>query len=237
MIRIAICDDEKHYIDSAEKIISAHFHDKEIKIYKFDNKCDFDTVFESATALFDIIIMDVEMPDINGIEFAEYIRTKNKQTRIIYFTNYIEYATDVYDTEHTFYVLKKDAAERLPVALDKAMAQLNDINDDFILVDTGNSEQIVIPVKDIIYMERLLRETVIKTVSGKEITTERLDKLENKFRKNVMTRVHRSYFINMRHIKKLSGNDVIMSDSSIIHITRSYAKKFKEDFMNFIKHC
>lgn len=235
MLRIAVFDDEPQYLNYAEKIINENFSNADTNVYTFSNKEDFDKLFNTDAFFFDIIIADIQMADIDGIELAKYIRKQNERIRIIFLTNYLEYATDVYDTDHTFFVLKNEAETRLPVALNKAIMQLERMQKEIIALDTIHNGKVFFKIDDILYFERISRETIIHTEHGEETVFWNLDKLENMFKKNTMARVHRSYMINMHHIKKLRGNDVIMSDSSIIHITRSYSKKFKEDFMNFIK--
>ena len=235
MLKIAICDDEKIYLEFAEKILSKNFKNDELKISLFDNKADFDKIFVSCADAFDIIITDIEMPDMNGIEFAKYVRTKNEQVRIIFLTNYLEYATEIYDTEHTFFVLKKDAESKLPAAIKKAVSQLDSIQAEFIAVETDHLGTAVININDIIYIERYKRVSIIKTASGNVITHWNLDKLQKLIKSKKIFRVHRSYMVNMKHIKRFSCYDLTMTDDTIIHITRNYSKEFKENLMDFIK--
>ena len=118
-MKIAIFDDETFYLESAKNILTKHFTDIDMDIYTLNTNESLDEYLPQIINSTDIIIMDIEMPKINGIRLAEYIREHNKRVRLIFLTNYINYATDVYDTEHTYFVLKKDAEEKLPVALNK----------------------------------------------------------------------------------------------------------------------
>lgn len=235
MLKIAVFDDEQQYLVYTEKIIYANFSNADINVYTFGNKEDFDNIFNTDAYFFDIIIADIKMSDINGIELAKYIRSKNERVRIIFLTNYLEYATEVYDTDHTFYVLKSEADSRLPIALNKALMQLERIQKEIIALDTTHNGKVFLKVDDILYMERIGRETVIYTTYGEEKISCNLEKAEKLFRKGTTARIHRSYIVNMRHIKKLSGNDLIMSNDTVLHITRNYSKQFKEELMNFIK--
>lgn len=235
MLNIAVCDDEIFYLETINKILYTNFTDNQFNISLFNSITDFRTVFDSDSSVFDIVITDIEMKNANGIEFAEYIRSKNEQTRIIFITNYIDYATEVYNTDHTYFVLKNNAENRLPLAVKKAVSQLEKINDDFIAIETLASETVVIKVSEIVYVERLLRETIIYTLSGKEATHLNLDKINKKINKNIMARIHRSYMVNMKHVKRFTGTEVTMTNDIVLKITRSYKKSFKEAFMNFIK--
>lgn len=235
MINIAVCDDEIFYLNTVNNILEKNFTDNQLNISSFNCIEDFKKVFDSDSSVFDIIITDIELKDANGIEFAEYIRNKNEKVRIIFISNYINYATEVYNTDHTYFVLKTNAETRLPDAVNKALIQLDKINEDFITIETLTYETVVIKVSEIIYIERLLRETIIYTLSGKETTHLNIDKINRKINKNTMARIHRSYMINMRHVKRFTGTEITMTNDTVLNVTRSYKKSFKELFMNFIK--
>lgn len=235
MINIAVCDDEIFYLNTVNNILEKNFTDNQLNISSFNCIEDFKKVFDPDSSVFDIIITDIELKDANGIEFAEYIRNKNEKVRIIFISNYINYATEVYNTDHTYFVLKTNAETRLPDAVNKALIQLDKINEDFITIETLTYETVVIKVSEIIYIERLLRETIIYTLSGKETTHLNIDKINRKINKNTMARIHRSYMINMKHVKRFTGTEITMTNDTVLNVTRSYKKSFKELFMNFIK--
>lgn len=235
MINIAVCDDEIFYLNTVNNILEKNFTDNQLNISSFNCIEDFKKVFDSDSSVFDIIITDIELNDANGIEFAEYIRNKNEKVRIIFISNYINYATEVYNTDHTYFVLKTNAETRLPDAVNKALIQLDKINEEFIAIETLTYETVVIKVSEIIYIERLLRETIIYTLSGKETTHLNIDKINRKINKNTMARIHRSYMINMKHVKRFTGTEITMTNDTVLNVTRSYKKSFKELFMNFIK--
>lgn len=229
MLKIAVCDDEKYYLDEARKIILDFFADNRVDIYTFDK------VFGCHDNFFDIVILDIEMPKVNGIEFAEYIRSKNKRTRIIFLTNYLEYATEVYDTEHTFYVLKKDAERRLPDALKKAVNQLKKLQNELVTVETVDSVLMQLYVEDMIYFERTGRVTIINTVDGAVRTASNFDELLKAVGSGNMIRCYRSYVVNMRYIKSFSGDKVILTDGTVLPVSRNYSKDLKENFINHVK--
>lgn len=235
MLKIAVCDDDDFSLNEADKIIRRSVADLDISLYHFKTKSDFDAIFDSADTFFDIVVLDIEMPDVNGVDFAEAIRQKNKRTRIIFLTNHLEYATEVYNTEHTFYVLKKDAAERLPAAIRKAAAQLEIIRSEVIAVNGHHTEQVIVAVNDILYLERILRDTVLYTTDGVVHTTESLDSLAKRVSPGTLTRIYRSYTVNIRHIRRLLGDEVILSDGTKLPVGRTYAKQLKEDLMRYIK--
>lgn len=235
LMKIAIFDDEQFYLENTEKIIRSSCTAVNAEIFTFNTSKNFSVNTVGTAAYFDIIILDIKMPEIDGITLAEYIRQRNSRVRIIYLTNYIEYATEVYNTEHTFYVLKDNAEDRLPIAINKAAEQLKSIENDIIYIKGLKDGIIRIRVDDILYIERHQRESVICTVSSNEATYENIEDIVAKIKPDIMARCHRSFCVNMRHIKKLSGSEILLDNSETLKLSRNYTKKFKEDFMRFIK--
>ena len=102
---------------------------------------------------YDIVIMDIDLPDGNGIKFSKQINVFSPHTIIIYMTSYEDYVSDVYDTEHIYFILKKDYQKYLPHALSLANEALNKQRRASLKI-FWNKEEYNILQKDIFYMER-----------------------------------------------------------------------------------
>ena len=99
MIKVAICDDEKEYIDKISKIVSDI---EDVKIYTYDSGYKILNILEE----FDIFILDIEMPGISGMNLAHIIREKRKEAIIIFLTNYDSYVFDGYEVGAFRYLSK-----------------------------------------------------------------------------------------------------------------------------------
>lgn len=98
-----------------------------------------------------------------------------------------------------------------------------------------HTEQIVVTVNNILYLERILRETVVYTTDDAIHTTESLDELAKRFKPGTMTRIHRFYMVRLRHFKRFLGDKVLLSDGTLLPVGRTYAKSVKKDLMRYIK--
>lgn len=232
-MRIAILDDEKHHIEVTKKIVQDFFGEEEVLVTCYETKKDFDRDFEMSPFLFDIIVLDIILPQSDGIEIAQKIRSRNERCRIIFLSNYLEFATEVYETDHTFFVLKSDAVKKMPVAIKKAMEQLEKRQKESICIKALHDNQKVIYFEDVVYVERVKRRTIISTVSGEEETLENVSEvfgtLEDK-----LIRCHRSFWANPAHIKSFSSSELVFANGRKIPLSRSYSKEMKVRFMHYI---
>lgn len=232
-MRIAILDDEKHHIEVTKKIVKDFFGEEEVLITCYETKKDFDNDFEISPFLFDILVLDILLPQSDGIEIAREIRSRNERCRIIFLSNYLEFATEVYETEHTFFVLKSDAVKKLPVAIKKAIDQLEKRRKESICIKALHDTQKVICFEDVVYVERVKRRTIINTVSGEEETLENVSdvfgSLEDK-----LVRCHRSFWANPAHLKSFSSSEIVFANGMKIPLSRSYSKEMKLKVMNYI---
>lgn len=233
-MRIAILDDEKQHIKITRKIVEDFFENEELVISCYETKSDFDKAFEATPYLFDIILLDICLPESDGIEVAKEIRRINERCRIIFLSSYLEFATEVYETEHTFYVLKSEAAKRLPVALKKAVRQLEKSKKETITVRTSNAAGMVIAIDDIMYIEKERRKTILHTTDGSiELSGNFLDEI-NKGKNKRFFRCYRSLWVNPSYIRQITAVDIILNNLQKIPLSRSYAKDFRRDFMTYV---
>lgn len=111
MIRIGVIEDDSNMRKIVDQII-----EKEIQGYEEVKQKTFESAeeFLQERVGYDIVISDIELPGINGIELGKRLSKEGKQTKLIYLTSYPEYAWESYLVEAYQYVLKIDMQERLP---------------------------------------------------------------------------------------------------------------------------
>lgn len=181
---------------------------------------------------YDIVIMDIDLPDGNGIKFSKQINVFSPHTIIIYMTSYEDYVSDVYDTEHIYFILKKNYQKYLPHALSLANDALNKQRRASLKI-FWNKEEYNILQKDIFYMERQLRTTMIMTPTQTYSTSEKLadllERLEDSF-----ALCHRSYIINLKMVQEITKDSALLVDGTSIPISRRYYSSLKDKINNLI---
>lgn len=181
---------------------------------------------------YDIVIMDIDLPDGNGIKFSKQINVFSPHTIIIYMTSYEDYVSDVYDTEHIYFILKKNYQKYLPHALSLANDALNKQRRASLKI-FWNKEEYNILQKDIFYMERKLRTTFIVTPTHIYSTSEKLEDLLKRLGET-FAMSHRSFIVNLKMVQEITKDSALLVDGTSIPISRRYYSAVKDKINNLI---
>ena len=219
--RFAICDDESTEIDYLKQLVQqwANKHSYSTSIDTFPSAEAF--LFQYAEdKSYDILLLDIEMANMNGVQLAKTIRAENKEVQIIFITGFMEYISDGYDVDALHYLLKPISEEKFFSVLDRAVEKLKR-NERILILDLGD-ESVRIPLYEIQYLE-VQRNYV--TVHGKNEYTIKssLSELEKEL-DNVFFRVGRSFIVNLRYVRRITKTDVFLSNGSSIPLPRGLYK-------------
>lgn len=183
---------------------------------------------------FDLIFLDIQMPEMNGMDFLKILEHK---TKVILTTAYSDFAVESYDYEVTDYLLKPISYERFYKSILKVKnsVEVSTINQsektlekDFFFVKS-DGKQIKIHFQEILFIESLRDYVNIKTSSNEWIILENLKGLEEVLPENFM-RIHRSFIINLDKIESIEGNRILINK---IPLALGYT--YKERFNNWLK--
>lgn len=185
----------------------------------------------------DLIFLDIQMPGINGIEFA---RSIPKHTLIIFTTAYSEYALDSYDVDAIGYLVKPIDPAKFRKAVDKAITyqsllldeekkSVENVADEYIFVKSDR-RFFKVNLKDILFIEGLKDYVIIQMDRQRIITRMNVKNIHDLLPKSTFLRINRSYIVNKNHIDSFDNNDVFIKNHEIA-IGNSYRDAFLEDLM------
>ena len=177
--------------------------------------------FIKSTAV-DLIFLDIQMPGINGIEFA---RTIPKHTLIIFTTAYSEYALDSYEVDAVDYLVKPIDAARFRKAVKKALAyhsllqeeeekSVENVEEEFIFVKSDR-RFFKVGFKDILFIEGLKDYVIIQLEDQRIITRMTVKSIYEMLPQSVFLRINRSYIVNRNKIESFDNNDVFIGKYEI----------------------
>lgn len=229
MIIVAICEDERYILEELRK-----------KVEKYINRKSLDASIKTFTSgeellkakkKFDIILLDLMLPGIDGLEVARQISCRS---RIIFVTSYREYAVEAFDTNAVHYLVKPVTEERLFSALDRAVNQTEQMdNQALTLIKSGKTQ--VIFIRDILYCEVFNHQVRIHTVHGTYDYFGTLDMLETKLDERFF-RCHRSFVVNMSCVAGQEKGVAILTNGERIFISRRKQTDFIQRLLNFLKN-
>ncbi len=166
---------------------------------------------------FDILLLDVEMPGMSGIALAKEIRQENRAVQIIFITGYYEYFSDGFDVSALHYLIKPVGAAKLCPVLDRAVENLA-YRERAVLVSTADGE-FKIPQADICYVEAENVHVIVHTAGGDYRTRIALSKFSAQLDETFF-KVHRSFVVNLKYIKKITRTEVMMVNGDTVPIRR-----------------
>lgn len=236
MKNIVVCEDGEKEAERIQEILqdAQGFFEEEVEIFLYTEGKKLIKDCESGNLTPDLVFMDIELPDISGIEVSKKINRLVPYCYIVYVTNHIDYVTDVYSTEHQYYVLKKELKERLPQIREKIWKMEQEHNDT-IMIPIKNKKQKMVHKENIEYMERKGRVTHIHIKDQDNVETPlKLDDLEMILGSHFV-RCHNSFIISMRHIDFYKRERVKMDDGEEISISRKYQPYVRERFIRWSK--
>ena len=234
-MRTIIIDDERLAREELKKLLK-DYHEIEI----IDEAKNPEEGIEKIKALKpDLIFLDIQMPKITGIDFLKSLQTP---PMVILTTAYPNYALQGFELDVVDYLVKPIPFHRFLKSVVRAQQVLNptttvqaisehttapELEQDFMFV-RAEYENVKMNFSDILFIEGLKDYVKIYTIDNKfTLTLISLIKLENLLSNKGFSRIHRSYIINIKHVKSIQKNKVLISDKRI-PISESYKTSFFE---------
>ena len=215
--KIAVCDDfeeDRQFISSIVTSWAKTF-EHTVQINTFPNAESF--LFHYAEQSdYDIMLLDIEMGDMDGVSLAKQIRKDNDSVQIVFITGYSDYISQGYEVAALHYLMKPLNEEKFFTVLDRAAQKL--IKNEKVLNFEVNGEMVRVPLYRIKYAE-VYRNYV--TIHAKTDVTVKmtLSELEEKLDKQFY-RVGRSAIVNLGFISRVTKKEIILSDSASIPLPR-----------------
>lgn len=227
MLKLAVCENNPVHFEMITDLIKQHLK-SDFEITAFSSGSEFLSSLSDLKFPFDIVLLDINLGanSVSGISIAEKINQINSYSRIIFISQYLEYASAVYETDHVYFVSKKQLNQYLPKALDAAMAALTSIQSKY-LCFSWHSREYRVSVTDIQYMERNLRNTEIHTDTQTFTSNEKLQQLVSRMQPDFCI-CHKSYAVNLHKIQSFSHNGITLNDEIFIPVSRSCYKQTQE---------
>lgn len=230
-MRVAICDDEKTMQKELEKLLDEYSRIRkiDISIDKFDN--GHDLIKTLSEREYEIVFMDYQMQDVDGMETSRLIRNKNNDCIIIFVSAYPEIAVESYEVNTFRFIVKPINKEKLFKAIDD---YLKSIDYDNLLILKTHEGTWKIKMSDIIYAEAKGKHTIIRTTQKTFEIHIHLKKVEEKLSAEKFSRCQRAYIAGFAHIKNHTNSEIFFDNGERAQIGKVYAVNFKKSFQAYI---
>ena len=240
MINIAICDDNKPMLDflkeKVDVILSENKMDHKISDYLSGR----DFLNEHIKQPFDVVFLDIVMPDQNGFEIAKQVRKISKDTYIIFVTTESSLVYESFDFQPFYFIPKSSLAiteEKLKYVVKKLALHI--AAGEKVLINGSYGDKKFVPPNEILYIKSSLNN-VEYHFKGEEtqIVRGKLDDIEASLNQYVFARSHNRIIVNMRHIDEVDypNMEIRLDNGEIVGISRGRKKLFSEAYLKFMRN-
>lgn len=232
MISIAICEDEKEtqrliedYLDNILKNINIEY---EIKKYISGEE-----LLESNLKDIDILLLDIQMGQINGMDTARKIREVDNKMEIIFITSLIDYVQEGYEVRAYRYLLKPIELEELKKHVLTCIKAI-EINKNNYIVIKNKSNTYKIDSNEIKYIEVQKKYMLIHTINKSFDVRYSLEKIEKDINLDKFVRCHKSFLVNLSYVENIKSNTIVLESGEEVPVSRYRYKDVKEKFLKFL---
>lgn len=232
-VKILVCDDDPAFADEMTRMLyeQARCMHKEISVTEC---CEPGQLNEKNLAGFNIIFLDIDMGEYNGISLARRIRAAGLDTILIFVTHYVEFSIDGYEVSAFRYLLKEDIASKLPIYFQEAILRIEKKKKTLYFSIGG--EDYVVKYENILFLESRLRVIHLHTVRPERVSEyfySTMEEMEKELVPAGFLRVQKSYLVNMQYIQKLNYDKVLLTDGTILPVSQKKFSEIKLQYMNW----
>lgn len=242
MFRIAVCEDEKTQREYLERLISEwrQYSGNKVMLDLFVSAEQF--LFETeGKQPYDLLLLDIQMGEMNGVELARKVREKNREVAIVFLTGIKDYAIEGYEVGATRYLLKPVKEPELFALFDKLFEEAKTQEGDYFLVQTGGRIN-RIPVSDILYVEAEGHYVVLKAVCREAGNTVREWKWKTSFsslsvelEKKGFFLLRRGLYVNLASVEQIGKTECTLENGEVLPVSKSRYQELNERFIAYYK--
>lgn len=213
MLKIAIVDDEEIYISQIQEYVGQYAKEKNKEI-QTETFCDGSHLLKDYSKRFDVILLDIEMEELDGMETAREIRKRDQDVVLVFITNMAQYAINGYEVGALDYVLKPINYYTFSVRLERAIARVIKRQPQEVLLNLSDGIK-RLKAEEIQYVEVQNRMLHYHTVKGVHIVRGTLQGVEEQFREYHFVRCNHWYLVNLQYVTEIRKNIVIVAGDEL----------------------
>ena len=225
MLHIAVCDDEQIIMEQLKKLLETYRPDCMVTMYRSGEG------LLDAFDQYDLIFLDIEMPQTNGMELAAKLRELQYDGEVIFLTSYTDYMQDAFKVRAFRYLQKPIREDQLEEAL---CAAEEEFQQQYLLL-TGE-KVFRIKIRDILYLEAVHNETYIVTKTGELVVRSPMREIYEMLDPAEFIQTHKSYVVALRAIRYVGNQEVVLQElQPRIPLSRRRQQEVRKAYMEYIK--
>jgi DNA-binding LytR/AlgR family response regulator len=233
MTKIAICDDDENFTlelgHTVKEIFETNLQSYEISIFNDGTALLFSEIE------FDVLFLDIDMPNISGIEIANILRKNNTQIILIFVTWYEDMVYTSLKYKPFRFLRKKFIKEEINEVINDLIEELNEINEFYSIKTNAALSQI--KIRDIMYFEVYDHQILIHIRNSDVLEANlALSKIEKRLNNKGFIRIHNSYLVNYVYIFSIEKSEIILDGKIKLPLSKHRVNEVKHKLQYFERH-
>lgn len=229
MISIAICDDLPEHLDYTEVLTQKSLPAIQAEIRAFPSADALLTAVRAEGFAPSLAILDIRLGEESGITLAKELNLLLSDCAIIFLSDYPDYISESYTARHVWYVLKSQAEQYLPKAV---QAALSPSAEGLGILVKNRATNLVLPLGELLYLERVGRKLHIVGQKEDYLVTSSPASLIHGQLAPYLLRCHQGYWVNLLQVQALDKEEFILSNGKRIPISRTFREDARKRFFD-----
>ncbi len=230
-MKVAIVEDDKKAADLLCKYLE-QFNEEYGEKFSIQVFGDAVSFLASYKALYDIVFMDIEMPDMNGMEASAKLRAIDSTVTLIFVTNMAQYAVKGYEVSALDFIVKPVTYANFAIKLRRAIENVKHKKGYKLKVVTGDSVTCV-DISDLVYIEVMNHRLVYHTLKKDIVSYGQLKKLEESLSEKGFAKCNSCYLVNMKYVTAVNGFSVTVGDREL-SVSHARKKAFMKELADYL---
>ena len=223
MLTVAVVEDEQAAADRLRACLERYGaeHGVRFGVTAFPDPTAF---LEPYRPEWDIVFMDIEMPNMDGLEAARRLRALDQRVVLVFVTNMAQFAAKGYEVDALDYIIKPFAYPDFERKMARAVRLCEADSEAVVIARRGGSQRVLL--RDVAYVEVRGHSLEFHTEQGVVVGSGSLRELEGQLLPKGFLRCGKPYVVNLRHITAVQGSEVTLTDGTALPIGRAFRKEF-----------
>lgn len=237
MFKVAVCDDEKYFREQIKEILEEYLKNRGC-VFEIDTFCSGEEFIDLGIEMvkYNAVFLDINMDEMDGITTAKNIRDNSKDVFIVFVTAFVNYTIEGYKVDAIRYILKNNFTLKDSVCecIDAILQKMSYVvtHMDFAF----NEGKKKISLDRLLYIESNLHKLefyIMEDELVKYTLYDKLDNIDELLKKNDFLRIHQSFLVNLKHIKKVSRYMVILNNGIELRVPKVRYKEVEGAFVAY----
>lgn len=233
-MKIAVCDDECKILEEITAFIEKEFPGNKVQTFS-DGQVFLSSVRAAPDAEPDLVLLDIDMPGMTGMELAAELTSEKVRTLIVFVTAHDELVYDSFKYHPFAFVRKKFLQEELRNVLQDCQKEIDGRTSKKRFVFQNGSKMVNLAQSEILYFEGQANYLAIHTVDGDYRMRSTMSAVEKELGDSGFLRIHKGFLVNLEHVRILKTEGLELDSGGLLPIGKSYSEAAKKSILRFMR--